>query len=686
MNRLILTTIIGATLSAQTASAEAVIGPKLTQQLLDGLSTSKVVVTTHDRQALDAVLQSLNIPYQALQSLPMAGATLTQAQIEQLQQDSRVSSIYLDSALEYYNYTSGEITGGHFVHDVDNVTGRGITIAVLDSGVDATHPDLPMGSKLVQNVKIAGDLDLAGGVNLFLEGVANSDTSSGHGTHVAGTVAGSGAASSDDSRRAYYHDGIAPDAQMVGIGAGDGISIFYALAGFDYAIANQQRYSIDVITNSWGGGDGNNFDPNHPINQASYQAYRQGIVVSFAASNSGPDNDTLNQYAIAPWVINVAAGTSDKQLANFSSRGVAGDDIKAPDITAPGSRIISTRAANTALPVLGPVVDEENPEYHLYYAGMSGTSMATPFIAGVAGLLLEVNPDLSPDQIEDIIKSTAEPMPDYAFHEVGHGYVDVKSAIALARNVTGQRTSFLQGLTQWLPQGQWFETSEADSNIDYISRWRMKHNSVSTDGQYMESRRKKAALTFDFIGDSIQLLYLTKPKGGHAEVLIDGESVGIIDYFGQQVETKSFVVRDLDAKSVHTLELRKINGRINLDGVKLSGSLVDNGTEILTDTTSFSGTIGVSAENLEVQDHLIAVNDAVIQVDADLSWQTTADLDFEVLDPNGDVVASSATLDNPESVSITPNMTGDYTLRVKGYASVNTPYTIDVETTSMTQQ
>ncbi len=685
MNRLILTTIIGATLSAQTASADAVIGPKLKQQLLNGLSTSKVVVTTHDRQQLDAVLQSLNIPYQALQSLPMAGATLTQAQIEQLQQDERVSSIYLDSALEYYNYTSGEITGGHFVHDVENVTGRGTTIAVLDSGVDGTHPDLTMGSKLVQNVKIAGDLDLAGGVNLFLEGVANSDTSSGHGTHVAGTVAGSGAASADDSRRANYHDGIAPDAKMVGIGAGDGISIFYALAGFDYAIANQQRYEIDVITNSWGGGDGNNFDPNHPINQASYQAYRQGIVVSFAASNSGPDDDTLNQYAIAPWVINVAAGTSEKELANFSSRGLPNDEFKAPDITAPGSRIVSTRAANTVLPVLGPVIDEENPDYHLYYAGMSGTSMATPFIAGVAGLLLEVNPDLSPDQIEDIIKETAEPMPGYEFHEVGHGYVDVKSAIAMARNLDGERNTFSQGVTKWLPQGKWLEATETDAKIDYISRWRSKQDSVSTDGQYLESRRKKAALTFDFVGDSIQLLYVSHDLGGRAEVLIDGESAGTIDYFGQQTQSKSFVLRDLDPKAVHTLELRKINGRINLDGVKLSGSLVDNGTEVSTESSTFSGTMGVSAENLEIHDHVINVSESVIQIDADLVWETTADLDFEILNPEGEVVGSSATLDNPESISVIPNASGSYTLRVKGYLSVNTPYSVNVDTTSMTQ-
>ncbi|HEX6929876.1 MAG TPA: S8 family serine peptidase, partial [Gammaproteobacteria bacterium] len=321
---------------AMPASAEALLGPALAGRLQLSDSPQEVIVTFTDRAGIQLLQDEVGPAIVALNHLPMAAALLTPAEIDRVRQWENVESIYLNADLEYYNYTSGEITGGHYVHDNYGVKGAGVTIAVLDSGIDATHPDLTLGTKTVQNVKIVGDLGLLGGMTMYLEGQLTTDTSSGHGTHVAGTVAGTGAASANDERRANYYAGIAPAANLVGLGAGEAISILYALEGFDYALGNQARYGIDVITNSWGSGDGAAFDPNNPINRASYEAYRRGIVVTFAASNSGPAEDTLNQYAIAPWVINVAAGTPEKALADFSSRGVAGDFYKHPDITAPG--------------------------------------------------------------------------------------------------------------------------------------------------------------------------------------------------------------------------------------------------------------------------------------------------------------------------------------------------------------
>lgn len=670
---------------AGASHADAIIGPELTDMLPTALTPTKVIVTTHEQSQLDDVMVNLGQPYLAMKTLPMAGATLTKAQINALAKDERVKSIYYDAPLKYYNYNSGEITGGHYVHDVENVTGRGSTIAVLDSGVDATHPDLQLGSKVVQNVKIVGDLDLAGGVNLFLEGVPNSDTSSGHGSHVAGTVAGTGAASADDARRANYHDGIAPDATLVGIGAGDAISILYAIAGFDYAIGNQDKYGIDVVTNSWGSSGGANFDPNNPINQASYATYQKGMIVSFAAGNDGPDDNTLNPYGVAPWTINVAAGTRDRDLANFSSRGVAGDEFKAPDVTAPGSSIISTKAANTILPLLGPVIDSEYPEYDVYYARMSGTSMATPFVAGVAGLLLEVNPDLSPDQIEDIIRDTADPMEGYEFHQVGGGYINVKAAVEMARVTEGKLTDFMAGNTKWSSQGNWKIVSENDSMIDYISRWSTKSDAESTDGTYQESRRNNAEVMFNFIGDSVQVLYTGNKKGGHGELFLNGQSKGIIDFYAPESTAKSFVLRDLDTSQVHSLSIKNVEGTINFDGLKLDGQLVDNGTSIVVEQQTIEDNIGPSAENVQFNDHVITVGEDAVAIDAVLSWGGVADLDFQLLDANGTVVASSASLDNPEVISFRPEQAGDYTLRVNGYVSVSTDYTIDVEVSNLTQ-
>jgi serine protease AprX len=672
----LISTAVIAALSGQ-VNAEAIIGPELGSMMSNLVSPTRVVVTTKSREDLDSVMQNLSTPYLALQVLPMAGATLSKAQIESLANDDRVVSIYWDAPVEYYNFTSGEITGGHYVHDVEGVTGKGSTIAVLDSGVDATHPDLQLGSKVIENVKIAGDLDLAGGYNLYLEGVPNSDTSSGHGTHVAGTVAGSGMASANDSRRAYYHDGIAPDATMVGLGAGEAISILYSAAGFDYAIANKDRLGIDILTNSWGGGDGSAFDPNNPINQASYEAYRNGIVVTFAASNSGPDDDTLNRYAIAPWVINVAAGNADKSLADFSSRGVAGSEWKNPDVTAPGRNIVSTRAVNTPLPVLKPVVDAENPDYYVYYAGMSGTSMATPFIAGVAGLLLEVNPNLSPDQIEEIIKVTADDMPGYEYHEVGDGYVNVKAAVELARTTEGNRDSFMAGQTLWASQGNWVDVAASDAKIDYMKSWKNDNNGG------LKTKKRNASVMFNFVGDGVLINYTSNSKGGHAEVFLNGESKGMIDYFSTQQKNDAFAIRDLDPTAVHSVEIRRVQGTINFNGLKLDGKLVDNGTRVDTEYLTITDNIGPSAENIQFNDHVITLAENTAVLDAVLSWEGVADLDFELLDPQGNAVASSASLDNPEVISFRPQAGGDYVLRVNGYASVSTDYTIDVEVSSL---
>jgi subtilisin family serine protease len=428
-------------------AADAIVDPQLAQRLAAGPGPHEVIVDFRHSDDISR-LSALGVRFVRMPRLAMAGALLTSAQVNVVRQWPQVESLYFNARLRYSNFTSGEITGGHAVHDELGIKGDGVTITVLDSGIDATHPDVAFGSKVIQNVKLVGDLGLLG-VSTFLENVPNTDTTSGHGTHVAGTAGGTGAQSGGDERRPFYYAGIAPEADLIGLGAGEAIAILHALLGFEWAIANQQRYSIDIITNSWGGGDGADFDPNNPINQASYEAYSRGIIVTFAASNSGPDENTLNQYAIAPWVINVAAGTSTRGLADFSSRGVAGDPIKQPDITAPGNLITSTRAAGTPIGALGPVIDPAHPTYTVYYHTISGTSMATPFAAGTAALLLEANAELSPDQVEQILKDTADAMPGFAPHQVGAGYIDVREAVERARATAGNRAAFLAGERAW---------------------------------------------------------------------------------------------------------------------------------------------------------------------------------------------------------------------------------------------
>jgi serine protease AprX len=653
-------------LTAGVASAAAILDPVLAQRL-SGAGPHDVVIT-FNRAADASALSSLGVSFVRLPQLRMAGARLTAAQVATLRQWPSVQSIYFNAPLKYSNYTSGQITGGHYVHDTLGMKGAGTTIAVLDSGVDGTHPDLTFGGNLVQNVKLVGDLGLLG-ISRFLENVPNTDTTSGHGTHVAGTTGGTGSASASDSRRPTYYAGIAPEASLVGIGAGEGISILHALLGFEWALANQARYSIDVITNSWGGGDGSSFDPSNPINVASFEAYRRGIVVTFAASNSGPDENTLNQYAIAPWVINVAAGDANRQLADFSSRGVAGDELKHPDITAPGSDIASTRAVGTALGALGPVVDPNHPDYLVRYATMSGTSMATPFVAGTAALLLSANPQFSPDQVEQTLIETADPMPGYALHQVGAGYIDVRGAVETAMNASGRRAAFLAGDTAWSRQGAWNPVTASDSRLRYVGTWILEDGSRVADAV-----SGGGSVHAKFTGTAFKLLHTLSTDGGTADVYVDGVKRGTVNFNGAAGQRRApFVGLE---PGTHTFELRTVSGKTRLDGILLEGELFADTTAFVDSTQTFTGTMGPSVADLEIDRYPVQIPADATTLRGDLSWTGALDLDLYLVDPNGARIASGATSANPERFEYTVTQPGTYTLEVTGFATAAASYTL----------
>lgn len=663
------------------AAAAALVSPDL-QQRLDAHPTHRVVVTFSDASQVKR-LATLTNHLLPMRALPMAGALLTSAQVRQVAQWDGVESIHFDAPLRYYNYDAGEITNGHKVHDFIKLTGKGVTIAVLDSGVDATHPDLPQGTKVIQNVKLVGDLGTAG-ISAWIENVPNSDTSSGHGTHVAGTVGGTGEASIADRRRTRAHDGIAPGATLVGLGAGEGLSILYALMGFDYALANREKYGIDIITNSWGSSN-SVYDPSNPINRASYEAYRQGMVVAFAAGNDGPAENTLNPYAIVPWVINVGSGTKAKGLSDFSSRGVEGDFYKHIDLVAPGSSIISTRALNTALPALGPVLDPSNPTYTQYYASMSGTSMATPFVAGAAAVLLEANPDLSPDQIENILVTTASPM-GLPYHVVGGGYVDVLAAVDMASKTAGQRGAFLQGVTRWSSKGAWVIANETDALLSYSAGWTAAAGDNATDGTYRKatvSKKSAPRVTLAFEGDDAQLLYPRDAKGGLADVYVDGRLHSRISFQNATPSRASLPLKDL-GRGIHKVEIRGVSGNVYFDGSLTEGKLYPTTTTVSEATTRFTGTMGPSAENLEIDEIPVEVGADVISLKAVVGWSGGVDIDVALVDPDGNEVATAATLSNPEVLEYAVTRPGTYRYLVKGYATVLANYTVDSTITRAT--
>ncbi|SDP64377.1 S8 family peptidase [Halobacillus aidingensis] len=371
------------------------------------------------------LLKELELTTKEYSELPIVGVKGTALQLENLLSSSTEAlSIYKNKSLEYKMKDSRKLIGAESVWKDLGYTGEGTTVAVIDSGIDATHPDLPYGSKVLQNVKMLVGGGIFGEEGLYLENVLNTDTSSGHGTHVAGTIAGLGEASDG------LYTGVAPDAKLVGIGTGEGINILWALEGLNYVIKHQEEYGIDIISNSWG--TTGEYSEDDPINVATKVAHDKGMIVTFAAGNEGPDDNTMNPYSAAPWVISVAAGTKDRQLADFSSRGVPSDDLLHPDITAPGVDIVATKSSTgLILNTLGFMTDIQyiNPENLLYYTTSSGTSMATPHVSGVLALMREASPNLSPGEALEVLERTAADMPGYAYHEVGAGYMDAFKAV-----------------------------------------------------------------------------------------------------------------------------------------------------------------------------------------------------------------------------------------------------------------
>ncbi len=442
---------------AQAGEAAEKISGELAEKL-DTLSGSLgVIVTFNKTEGPGAeetkMLESIGITNGVMmKSLPMAGVTADASQIKALAESPSVRSIHENKKLEYFNADATELTGVDQVRTdkamqkANNgmpITGKGVGIVVNDSGVDGTHSDHKFGENLVQNVMGSTNLNAISGLLpiSYTENVPNTDTNSGHGTHVAGTVGGTGAMSGGK------YEGAAPGADMIGYGSGAALFVLDGIGGFDYALTHQAKYNIRIITNSWG--SSGDFDPNDPINIASKMAYDRGITVLFAAGNEGPGENTHNPYAKAPWVISVAAGEKDGTLADFSSRGTKGAGgtftmdgeewtwHDRPTITAPGVGIISTR-------VIAPVsslgaaddIDGIEPAYLPYYTTMSGTSMATPHAAGVAALMFEANPSLSPGDVKAIFEETATNMPGYETWEAGAGYLNAYAAVDSTMNGT----------------------------------------------------------------------------------------------------------------------------------------------------------------------------------------------------------------------------------------------------------
>ncbi|HYO92508.1 MAG TPA: S8 family serine peptidase, partial [Pyrinomonadaceae bacterium] len=365
--------------------------------------------------------------------LPVIIVTATRRQIVAISRLSSVRSIYGNRTLQSNIAPVSPVTSADRVRTDAELTrrnnglpfsGRGVTVAVLDTGLDGTHSDFS--GRVAQNVKLADTQSASVGFNypINTEGLPNTDQAYGHGTFVAGTIAGSGA------RSGGKYQGVAPGASLVGLSAGD-LSLSFVLTGFDYLLERGASLGVRVINCSFSANTV--FDLNDPVNVATRMLADNGITVVFSAGNTGSGLNTLNPYAIAPWVVSVGATDANRKLADFSSRGAFGSTLFRPTLVAPGVAVVAPRSVTSATGALGLATASDLAQLSAgeapYYTTASGTSFSAPQVAGAVALMLEANPRLTPAQIKDILQRTATPLPAYYGHEVGAGMLNAHAAV-----------------------------------------------------------------------------------------------------------------------------------------------------------------------------------------------------------------------------------------------------------------
>ncbi len=304
------------------------------------------------------------------------------------------------------------------------VTGRGVTVAVVDSGI-YSHQDL------AGRVKAGIDFTLATPTVVTGTGVGDPG---GHGTHVAGLIAGDGTASGGT------YTGVAPNASLVDVRVIDATgssNTSLVLRGLQWILNNRNTYGIKVVNMSLGATPTGSYRAD-PLATAAEVLTFAGINVVVSAGNAGPLASTITTPATDPYVLSVGAvddmGTStvsDDTIATFSSRGpTAFDGISKPDVVAPGRKMISLRSPGSTLDTLYldrriTATGSLTPDYFV----MSGTSMAAPVVAGTLALMLERDAALTPKQAKKRLRATATPLPTYARADQGAGVINVASAV-----------------------------------------------------------------------------------------------------------------------------------------------------------------------------------------------------------------------------------------------------------------
>ncbi len=328
----------------------------------------------------------------------------------------QVTRVDRDHALELHLDTSKPVVGVTPQLWSDGYDGDGTTIAVVDTGIDSTHPGV--GDRVERGVTFSGT---GGGP---VESDASVDTD-GHGTHVGAITGGNGATSQlldpDDEQYA----GMSPQVGLVSLDISQSFTTSTAIRAFEWVHNNHEEYDISVVQNSWGRVEtGQAYDPRDPAVRASNALVADDdLVVVFSAGNNGPGDASLSMEAQNPNVITVGATDDSGTPAQFSSRGpvIHQNGTHAawtkPDVAAPGVQITSAAS------------QQGNPTSGLYRA-LSGTSQASPHVGGIAAMMRAEAPDLTAPQVHAILERTAQDLgPEGPDADTGHGMVHAPSAL-----------------------------------------------------------------------------------------------------------------------------------------------------------------------------------------------------------------------------------------------------------------
>ena len=344
------------------------------------------------------------------------------------------------------------------------LTGKGVTVAVIDSGLDDSHPDLADNTKATLNFEGGWLWDS------YQDGSVSNEVAEatapyaavdevGHGTHVASTIGGSGAAAHLPTGTGADYSGVAPGVQLVGMkvaSAVQGVAYDFgweanAMAAIEYLMEHNKELGVSIVHNSWGIFEVDNPD-SEPVIQMVRAAVNAGFIFVFSAGNNGPDEGSVTWPGAMGNVITVGSTvkTAPFGVSRFSSRGPQ------VDVAAPGSNIVAARSK-------GAVIDFGNaatpPQDLPFYMAISGTSMSSPHVSGVVALLKQAYPRLSGPVAQEILERTAVDLGDKGKDDsYGWGFVDAyragQVAVCLNKTATSKREACFTAVRA-LPKSKW---------------------------------------------------------------------------------------------------------------------------------------------------------------------------------------------------------------------------------------